>query len=270
MKNGIVIPCYNEANRLDFKSFSHFINTNPDYQLCFVNDGSKDETLDQLLSFKNNMGNRVLVHNMPQNGGKAEAVRQGVNLMNENSQIENIGFLDADLATGFDDYKRLVEKLNSADLQMVFGSRKANNGIKLKRTGFRKFASLVISLIISVITRMNIKDTQCGAKVFKRNIVPRLFNKQFHSRWLFDVEIFIRIKDYFGAQSVMKQVYELGLLSWNEIEGSKITFRDSLKFPITLLEIAYTYNVLPQLEEMSRVFKTSVNFLLRPFEILNQ
>lgn len=59
MKNGIVIPCYNEADRLDFNNYRQFIQTNPDYQLCFVNDGSKDATLQQLNSFKSSVGNQV-------------------------------------------------------------------------------------------------------------------------------------------------------------------------------------------------------------------
>ncbi|MBT8195732.1 MAG: glycosyltransferase, partial [Bacteroidia bacterium] len=260
MKNGIVIPCYNEADRLDFNNYRQFILNNPDYQLCFVNDGSKDATLKQLNSFKISVGEQVMVHNMPVNGGKAEAVRQGVKLMEKETRVDNIGFLDADLATGFDDYKRLVDHLNQNNLKMVFGSRKLNKNIKLKRTGFRKFASLIISMIINLITKMDIKDTQCGAKVFSRNIIKRIFRDSFHSRWLFDVEIFIRIKNYFGSNSVMSQVSELGLNSWNEVDGSKITLKDSLKFPITLIELTILYNINPKIEEINRVLKSTATY----------
>ena len=45
MKTGIIIPCYNEEKRLNVQAFIDFIKTHDNYHLCFVNDGSKDNTL---------------------------------------------------------------------------------------------------------------------------------------------------------------------------------------------------------------------------------
>ncbi len=47
-KTGIVIPCYNEENRLPQDAFIVFLKENPNYFICFVNDGSKDKTLSVL------------------------------------------------------------------------------------------------------------------------------------------------------------------------------------------------------------------------------
>jgi hypothetical protein len=51
---------------------------------------------------------------------------------------------------------------------------------------------------------MPFKDTQCGAKVMDREIASKMFNKKFITKWLFDVELFMRMKRYFGKTEVKK------------------------------------------------------------------
>ncbi len=246
MKNGIIIPCYNEANRLKFEEFQEFIETNPNYVLCFVNDGSQDETYNQLQNFQaQNSKAQVIIVNLEQNAGKAEAVRQGAQrLLSED--VDTIGFLDADLATGFEDYTRLVQILRVGRKSMVFGSRKLNTETEIERSSFRKAASAIVGRFINLIIGMPVKDTQCGAKVFNRSTAGYIFHASFLSRWLFDVEIFVRMKRLMG-HTVMDKVSEVGLMSWEEVEGSKITLKDSIRFPLQLLEIGMAYNIRPQL-----------------------
>ncbi len=244
MKNVIVIPCYNEADRLKFEIFQNFINSHKDYILCFVNDGSKDQTLHQLQKFAAHQNNRVKVYDMPKNGGKSEAVKCGINFMLDNFQIKSIGFLDADLATGFDDYKKLTNHLISKNQKMVFGSRKVESNGQIKRSKFRLFASKMIGMVISLIIGLPVKDSQCGAKVFAPMTAKYVFKRSFLSRWLFDVEMFIRIKNLY-QKTTMNFIQEIAVENWEEVEGSHITLSDSLKFPKELLEIAIEYNFKP-------------------------
>lgn len=267
MKNGIVIPCYNEESRLKLSEFKSFIEKNPKYTLCFVNDGSTDHTLKVLKEFQNNlmtarrgMETQVLIYDMPQNGGKAEAVRAGVNHLIENTNVQNIGFVDADLATGFDDYTNLVNTLKNKQIDAVLGSRKINEDVEMERSAFRQVASFAFGKFINGIIGMDIKDTQCGAKVFSREIAKEVFRDSFQSRWLFDVEILIRIKNHFGKNNAMNFVNEVALSKWEEVEGSKITLRDSIQFPIQLCQIAFDYNIRPQI----RTLGTSFNTTFRP------
>lgn len=267
MKNGIVIPCYNEAERLKLNDFQKFIDSTEEYVLCFVNDGSKDNTLQILEDFQLGQEDRVRVYNMPQNGGKAEAVRSGVNHMIETTNVKTIGFIDADLATGFVDYCMLVNKIENENKEMVFGSRKADDNIDMERSAFRKMASNAVGMLTKSIICMNIKDTQCGAKVFDRKIAKIAFGKAFQSKWLFDIEIFIRVKNYFGKKEVMNKIEEVGLNAWEEVDGSKITLKDSLKFPIQLLQIAFDYNLKPEIYEIQRVLKFYSLAMLRPIGV---
>lgn len=245
MRNGIVIPCYNESQRLKLDDFRDFIDAHNDYQLCFVNDGSKDNTLDILLDFQIGKEDRIHVLNLSVNQGKAEAVRQGINSLLESPEIENVGFIDADLSTGFEDVKRLVAKLDCSDdcQSMVFGSRKLDSTDDIDRSMFRDFASNIVGFSIKQILRLPITDTQCGAKVFKKSLARKLFNDTFLSRWLFDVEIFIRMKNMYGKRT-MTHAKELPLTAWRDVEGSKLTIVDSLKIPVALSRIAYTYSTL--------------------------
>ncbi len=246
MSHSIVVPCYNEADRLEFQRFSAFLNANITYNICFVNDGSSDATLEQLLAFKQQHNNQVFVVNLPQNRGKAEAVRQGIQHMMD-MDIVSVGYLDADLATDFPDYMRLVDHLENENLNMVFGSRKMGSDNLIKRKFLRAIASSMIGVLTQSIIGMPIKDTQCGAKVFTKMTARNLFSTSFHSRWLFDVELFIRIKNLFGKET-NQHIKEVALTKWEDVDGSKITFSDSMKFPMELLEIGLMYKVRPHLQ----------------------
>ena len=53
----IVIPCYNEEKGISHNEYSHFLNNNPEAFICFVNDGSKDNTLGVLNALKEELNN---------------------------------------------------------------------------------------------------------------------------------------------------------------------------------------------------------------------
>ena len=74
----IVIPCYNEGDRLPVKEFNNFLTASDSVFFYFVNDGSNDNTSEILNSLRSNWSEKTMVLNLPCNCGKAEAVRRGV------------------------------------------------------------------------------------------------------------------------------------------------------------------------------------------------
>ena len=250
MENAIVVPCYNEAGRLDLDAFQEFLDQNNNYSICFVNDGSSDNTLEVLKSFQANCPNRVHVYDAPKNNGKAEAIRAGVNYMLENTRAHKIGFMDADLATGFDDYENLADSLDEEmDMDgMVIGSRTRVNTANIQRTAFRSASSNIFNVVIQWIIGLKINDTQCGAKVFTRNTANTLFKNEFISKWLFDIELLMRMRNKYGKSAMLNKFKEVSLKKWTEVEGSKITLKDSIQFPIQLIKIALNYNFKPQMK----------------------
>lgn len=247
INTAIIVPCYNEAERLDITAFQQFITKHPDYMLCFVNDGSTDNTLDVLEQIKSAEPTQVKVIDLVVNCGKAQAVRAGAMAIHSETQIPNIGFIDADLSTDFEDFKRLVFSLTFHDnLEMVYGSRNSGQESNIERNPLRKLFSNVVKAIIYFILGLPIDDTQCGAKVFSREIIPTAFGTQFLTKWLFDVEIFIRMKRHYGKNRIMDHLFEQPLQRWVHVDDSKLGVKDAVKIPYMLFSIWFSYNVSRQ------------------------
>ncbi len=244
MKTGIIIPCYNEANRLDTKAFADFAKSHNDFHICFVNDGSSDNTLEVLHSVKAQSSNNISVIDVKVNAGKAAAVRTGVQYLDQKEDVAYVGFIDADLSTDFEDFKNLVNTLKSNDdLTFVYGSRGKGEG-EIERNFFRNVFSKMVKAIVFLILGLPIEDTQCGAKVFKKEIINVAYGKSFLTRWLFDVEIFIRLKKYYGAEEVMNRVYEQALSRWVHMDDSKLGMKDAIQIPYKLLTIWVSYSMM--------------------------
>ena len=98
MPTTIVVPCYNEASRLPSETYLEFLDCRVDVRFLFVDDGSTDDTQGVLQHLRERSSGRCDVLQLPENQGKAEAVRQGV-LRALDTDASLVGFWDADLAT---------------------------------------------------------------------------------------------------------------------------------------------------------------------------
>ena len=238
---GVVIPCYNEETRLLSKEFTNFLDSNLGYHLCFVNDGSKDDTLKVLKELAKGREDFISVFDCVKNGGKGEAVRQGMLHLVKDKQLDYLGYLDADLSTDFKDFDDLVNTIENTDFQIVSGSRIARMGADINKESAREIISLTINFIIRKILGMNFKDTQCGAKIIRRDLVKIVFKDKFLTRWLFDVEIFKRMGNIYGKEKAVSMICEQPLKRWIHADGSKLSMKDSLKIVGQLGEIAVKY-----------------------------
>lgn len=238
---GIVIPCYNEEERLLGAEFKEFVHKNLGYHLCFVNDGSKDNTLGVLEELRKGNEDRISIYNCEKNGGKAEAVRLGMLHLAKQNQYNFIGFLDADLSTNFDDFKVLANEISNSTFQIVSGSRMTRMGADIAKESARAIISKTVNFIIRQTLGMNFKDTQCGAKIMTKEIVEKTFQKKFLTKWLFDVEIFMRMKKVYGTQVAQTLICEKPLNRWVHMDGSKLSFKDSFKIMGQIGQIAVHY-----------------------------
>ncbi|MFK8060118.1 MAG: response regulator [Polaribacter sp.] len=238
---GVVIPCYNEEKRLLSKEFTDFIVKNSGYHLCFVNDGSKDKTLEVLNDLRKGREDFITVYDCEENGGKAEAVRQGMLYMAKQEDLDYIGFLDADLSTDLADFDDLVSTIENSDYKIISGSRITRMGANITKESARKIISLTINFIIRKILSMDFNDTQCGAKIFHKDVIEISFGKKFVTQWIFDVEIFRRITFHFGLKKAKNILYEQPLKRWIHADGSKLSMKDSVKIVGQLGQIAWHY-----------------------------
>ena len=239
---GIVVPCYNEMNRIQVSEFSQFLSSNDSIFFCFVNDGSNDGTQQKLADFVNRNPERCQVINFSDNQGKAEAVRQGINTMLKTSKYQLVGYWDADLATPLAEIPVFIEKFQSnKELNAVCGSRILRLGSSIRRSVFRHYLGRVFATIVSNILNIPVYDTQCGAKLFRTKHAELIFPKPFLSRWFFDVELFARSIEHVGRQNTIDGVLESPLSQWHDQGKSKVTWANVLQTPFELLRIYIFY-----------------------------
>lgn len=239
-KTCIIIPCYNEAHRLDIVFIENFLSKENDLALCFGDDGSTDDTMTVLQGMQLNFPGRIFIVSAEMNVGKAEIIRKGVNEMYSKAAFDYFGYFDADLSTPLEAALPFINFLEQNHLcQIVFGSRIDKPGTIIHKNYFRHFAGRTFSFLVNHYFHLTLYDTQCGAKIFRKEIVPLAFNQPFLSRWLFDIEIILRLRKYYSNGDTF--IEEKALLLWVNKKGSKITLIDLLRLPAQLFSIKQKY-----------------------------
>jgi len=232
----IVIPCYNEEKGLDKEAYFNFISNHQNVLLCFVNDGSTDNTDNILANFQETYPNNVAVINCAKNVGKAEAIRTAVAECNSTYNFTYIAYLDADLATSLEECLSLTSYFNES-IQFAFGSRIMKVGSTIKRSQSRFLIGRIIATAISNILDLKVYDTQCGCKLFTKELSLIAFKEPFISKWLFDVEIFNRLMVHFGIDQSTNHMLEVPLKRWVDQGDSKVKLTYFFKLWVDLYKI---------------------------------
>ncbi len=240
MQTIIIVPCYNEAKRLNCNAFADFVEENADVAFLFVNDGSKDNTIEVLNSLSER-NRRLMVLDLKQNGGKAEAVRNGMLYACNNLDAKYIGFWDADLATPLYEIPRFVAIAEQKDFEIVTGLRLMRLGAGVRRKKKRHYLGRCFATAASVMLDLPVYDTQCGAKLYRSGVVKPLFSEKFVTRWLFDVELLARYIVNFGKKRATGNIYEHPVFAWEDVAGSRLKFHDFFKAPLEMLRIKRKY-----------------------------
>ena len=236
----IVIPCYNEENRLPVNQFKQFLDTTTDVLLFFVNDGSSDKTDDVIEKLATIYPKNVKLLSLDKNVGKAGAVKAGFNFCEVNNSFLKIAYLDADLATTLEECHSISKEINTT-VQFAFGSRIAKIDTNIQRKQHRFFIGRFIATLISKQLDLKVYDTQCGCKIFNKEIASKVFKEDFISKWLFDVEIFHRLIFIFKKENMKDVAREIPLKSWIDADDSRVKMTYFFKLWFDLLSIKKRY-----------------------------
>ena len=98
-----------------------------------------------------------------------------------------------------------------------------NSGIE--RKPIRHIIGRIVITIINFKEKLGIYDTQCGAKFFKKNILIQVLDKPFYTSWLFDIEIFLRLRKL----NFLSLGKELPINNWKDIDGSKLSWKSAFQ-----------------------------------------
>jgi len=239
---GIVVPCYNEAQRLPVADFESFLDRHPDMAFCFVNDGSTDGTAEVLHGLAAERGSQVSVIEQTANTGKAEAVRTGILHLASSGAFRFIGYWDADLATPLDELELFLETATVyPHVRFLCGSRIRKMGAAITRHTYRHYLGRLFATAASLVLGLDVYDTQCGAKLIDTRLARDVFRDPFISPWLFDVEVLARIRKLLGKETTERVVFEVPLRRWEDKRGTNLKVVSFVKAPWELFRIFIRY-----------------------------
>jgi hypothetical protein len=117
----------------------------------------------------------------------------------------------------------------------IYGSRVKRLGAHIHRSGFRHVVGRTFATISQLLLHLDAYDTQCGAKLFRPEVAREAFSKPFISRWIFDVEILMRLRG--------RRIIEYPLCRWSDVRGSKVNvFASALRILSDLFAIRRQYH----------------------------
>lgn len=216
MKLSIIIPSFNEEKRIVRtleKTISYLDKQDYESEIIVVCDGNSDSTHEVAASFKTDVKISLRVLRYEINRGKGYAVRYGMS----RGAGELIMFMDADYAVPIEQLERGLQLLeNGADIAIA--SRTLTESQILVRQNFlRQLSAKTYIFIQNLYLGLNIKDTQCGFKIFTKEAAEKLFSRQKLNSFIFDPEIL------WLAQNLGFSVAEFPV-TWSHVEGSQILF----------------------------------------------
>ena len=233
----ILIPAYNEERRIEpvLRDYAQFFGRNYSgkFQLVVMLNGCTDNTLGVVQRVAAEFPT-VRADEFKQPIGKGGALIEGLKLA---SQEDLIGYVDADGATPPHAFLELVKKMSEADC--VIGSRWMRGAvIHQSQAGHRQFASRAFHLVVQLWFWMNIHDTQCGAKVMRREVVEKIHPYLRIADLAFDINLLVSIKR--AGFRILEVPTE-----WTDQAGSKVTsslFRSSLTMLLSVVRIRLIYS----------------------------
>lgn len=236
MKLSIVIPAHNEEHRLPpmLESYARYFDDKygNEAELIVVSNFCSDRTSD----VARDIGQRyplIKVIDEPKRVGKGGAVLIGA----RTAEGDLIGFVDADGATPPESFDDLVKKI-SLDGCIIASRWMKGSDVSPKQPLSRLVASRCFNLMVRILFGLKLKDTQCGAKLFRREVIQPVLQNLGVTNWAFDVDMLFQTKRL-GAS--IREVPTV----WHDVSGSKIEIgRSSVTMIVAMVRLRMFYSPL--------------------------
>jgi len=200
------------------------------FELIVVSDGSRDATVGAAESVAHPA---IRVLHFPDNQGKGYAISRGL----EKASGRLTGWLDADLDVHPDFITRAAEEFERSEVDAVIGSKRhPDSTVEYPR--IRRVYSWGFQLLVRTLFRLDVRDTQVGAKLFRREMLDTVVPLLLIKRYAFDVEVLA-----VGASFGFDRVQELPVRLDYRFTGSGIRSQEVRHMLVDTLAIAYRIRV---------------------------
>lgn len=212
----VVIPVYNEAERIRnnlMEVKKTFDNFGCPYEIIAIDDGSSDNSYEVLRKIKNKVPNLIVKKNS-QNFGKGRALKKAFKYVKGDLVV----WLDADLDLHPFQIKTFYDIMMLDNADIVIGSKLHPNS-KLNYPFHRKVISLGYYFFIRFLFNLPCHDTQTGIKLFRRNILEKVFSRILVKKFAFDLEVLV------NAHHLGFRIAEAPIILDNQRKYSRINLR---------------------------------------------
>jgi len=180
-----------EANALKIYEHLNSQDTNYDWRIVIIVNGSKDSSYQIAQELEKKFPNFFKAKNI-ERGGKSLALKEYF----KESCADILSFMDIDLAVSLNSVIDLIDPILKNQADLVIGSRLLPDS-RIDRSNLREFGSKNYNRLSRILFKNNIRDLQCGFKAFKKEVYSKIENLLQDDKWFFDTELVI-LADYFG------------------------------------------------------------------------
>ncbi len=185
----LIVPAYNEEHRIRPMLLEYLEYFNDDLAITVVLNGCTDNTKIVVETLQQKYPNRLSLLEFKEAIGKGKAVIEGW----KHATAPILGFVDADASTSANEFEKILHSLNEYD--GIIGSRFMKGGIVINRQSpLRTIMSRFFAYTVKFIFHLPYADTQCGAKIFRRETVLPILDTLKESSMVFDVELLWKLK----------------------------------------------------------------------------
>lgn len=246
----IVIPAKNEEQRIG-PTLDSYLHEFADLKIIVVITPSTDNTEKVIKDYQLKYPNRIDYIFLEKFVGnsKGKAIRAGLKYALENFPNENLlGFIDADNSLEPSEFKKLIDNIDRADTSIA--SRYLPESVLIDRdVRLRVWASLLFRSLVKILFKLPVVDTQCGGKLFKREVIQEILPKLQIDDMVIDVEILYQLS---LANKTIKEVPVV----WREKQASTIStskikfFITSWRMFISLVKLRFFYIMIKKIDRV--------------------
>ena len=229
----LLMPFFNEAHRMDADKLYEFMRDSP-WPIFFINDGSTDETVNELLHLINRLAahKKHKIVTLQKNIGKTNAVRIGL------QELIDFGFQyailsDFDLPISLNDLRKAESLAINSDFGLVSGARVRLAGSNVSRSPYRHWIGRMIATLIYLYITDEMYDPQSPCKVYQLKSISSQLGEEFETKWFGDLELLLRFK-----KNNPIRILEFPLQNWIDMPNGNLRIRSAPKVIMDLYKLS--------------------------------